>query len=306
LDKTVKLRDVATGRTRAVFESDALAVAFLSGGQTLVTLSTNYSLRFWDLASQTVRAAVPLARKAESIGWATLSPDGKILASGGSRIASQLTNNIVTWWNVTNGEVLATFAHEYHVRYGTFAPDGRSFAMASDDRTASIWEVTTRARRALLTGHKGTVWWVAFSPDSKMLATSSYDDTAKLWNVSTGTEVATLTGHRGAAFGMAFSPDGKTLAVCSGEGNVKLWNMATYREVAILRQWKAVGFVPFSSDGKAVETVKAASFVVFSPDGTSAATVYEHDKSGSVQLWNAPLAAASDVQASSKAQASEK
>ena len=104
--------------------------------------------------------------------------------------------------------------------------------------------------------------------------------------------MVTLSGHRGSAFGLAFTPDSKTLAVCSGEGNVKLWNMATFREVATFRQWKAVGFVALSGDGKAVAAINPASFVVFSPDGKSLATVYD-DRT--VRLWSAPFLTEGEV-----------
>jgi WD40 repeat protein len=68
-----------------------------------------------------------------------------------------------------------------------FAPDGRTLATASSDRTVRLWDVSDRDRpRQLgqpLTGHTNTVEEVAFAPDGRTLATTSADQTVILWDL---------------------------------------------------------------------------------------------------------------------------
>ena len=52
----------------------------------------------------------------------------------------------------------------------TFAPDGRTLATASLDRTVRLWSVASGQELLVLDGHTGPVRTVAFSPDGRMLA----------------------------------------------------------------------------------------------------------------------------------------
>jgi WD40 repeat protein len=66
-----------------------------------------------------------------------------------------------------------------------FAPDGRTLATSSTDRTVRLWDVSNRDQpRPLGAPLTGTVWWVAFAPDGRTLATVSEDRTVRLWDVS--------------------------------------------------------------------------------------------------------------------------
>src|SRR5260370_33290781 len=62
-----------------------------------------------------------------------------------------------------------------------FAPDGKTLATGSADRTVRLWLVSTGRLQQELRGHTDYVSALAFAPDGRILATGSYDQTARLW-----------------------------------------------------------------------------------------------------------------------------
>ncbi|MGH3821138.1 MAG: WD40 repeat domain-containing protein, partial [Pseudonocardiaceae bacterium] len=114
-----------------------------------------------------------------------------------------------------------------------FAPDGRTLATTSRDRTVRLWDLSDRDRPhplgPPLTGHTDTVQGVAFAPDGRTLATTSTDRTVRLWDLSDHDRPhplgPPLTGHTDTVQGVAFAPDGRTLATTSTDRTVRLWDL---------------------------------------------------------------------------------
>ncbi|MFC5144818.1 XRE family transcriptional regulator [Streptomyces aureoversilis] len=111
------------------------------------------------------------------------------------------------------------------------APDARTLATGSFDRTVRLWELRDDRRPqalATVTGHTDTVTSVAFSPAGRLLATAGRDRAVRLWDVTDRRRPAlirTLTGHRDTVFSVVFSPDGRTLATGSYDHTVRLWDI---------------------------------------------------------------------------------
>jgi hypothetical protein len=73
----------------------------------------------------------------ESPACIAFSPDGKMLASGGS-------DKSVRIWNVESGKLVKTIAeHQATVRGIAFSPDGKRLASGSFDKVVCIWDVAT-------------------------------------------------------------------------------------------------------------------------------------------------------------------
>ena len=97
----------------------------------------------------------------------------------------------------------------------TFMPDGKSLAIACEDGSLSLWDLTTKKSRVKFEGDASQVRSLVFSPDGKMLAGGGWECSLYIWEVATGKLImskwwSVVTGRP--VHGVAFSPDGKTLA----------------------------------------------------------------------------------------------
>ena len=82
--------------------------------------------------------------------------------------------------------------HEAQVSCVAFAPDGKTVASASEDKTVRLWDTATGKEIHQLRGHQRWVNSVVFSPDGKMVASASADHTVRLWDAASGKEIRQL------------------------------------------------------------------------------------------------------------------
>ncbi|MFI8503474.1 trypsin-like peptidase domain-containing protein [Streptomyces sp. NPDC085524] len=299
-DKTVRLWDPATGKTRTTLtgHTDAVnAVTFSPDGKTLATASDDKTVRLWDPATGKTRTT--LTGHTDAVLAVAFSPDGKTLATAS-------TDNTARLWDPATGKTLRTLTgHTGWVEAVAFSPDGKTLATASDDETVRLWNVATGKTHTTLTGHTGWVFGVAFSPDGRILATSSDDNTARLWDLTTGKTRRTLTGHNNAVNAVTFSPDGKTLATGSKDHTEKLWDAATgVPRTTLIGHTDLIYSSAFSPDGRTLATASDDKTVrlwdlttgktlightdsvlsaAFSPDGKTLATA---STDNTARLWD--------------------
>jgi WD40 repeat protein len=237
-DGTVRLWDVATGKQTGVrlLHSGWLGpLAFLPDGKGLVSTSFDSKARRieakrWDLDTDTDR--VVAGGPAATLTAAALTADGRVLAIaqpvGDSRGADQPDR--VLLWDVGSGKELHRLdGHTKWVKALVFAPDGKTLASGSRDRTVRLWDVGSGKEQATLRGHAAEVRALAVSPNGRLLATGDEDGIVKLWDLPTGKERATFKAHppMSQVTALVYSRDGKTLVSGSGDGTEKFWDVAT-------------------------------------------------------------------------------
>ena len=231
------------------------AVDFSPDGNLLVSASSDYSIKVWDI--KTKKCLNTLRGHTRWIRTVAFSPDGKQLVSGSGDYTIKL-------WDVKTGDCLKTWhGHTGWIWSVVFSPDGNLIASGSEDKTIRLWDLRTDKLKIILDKHKSWVQSVTFSPDGKTLASGSCDGTINLWEVATGKCLKTLQGHSSWVQSVAFSPDGKTLASGSCDWTVKIWNLDTGQCQKTLLEHKSwVWSVVFSPDGKTIasgsqdETIK--------------------------------------------------
>jgi len=180
----------------------------------------------------TWRCIQTLTEHSDTVKAIAISPDGKIIASGGF-------DQTIKLWQLETGQLIDTLTgHSSTVTSLAFSPDGQTLASSSafPDGTIKLWNLSTM--RLLRTLQENSLivlfaWSIAFSPDGETLASGFNSDLTvirgpvKLWRLPTGELLHTLNGHTWGVWSVAFTPDGRTLASGSWDGTIKLWNLRT-------------------------------------------------------------------------------
>lgn len=84
--------------------------------------------------------------------------------------------------------------HTGWVRALVAAPDRKTFATASADRSILLWDAATYVPLARRRGHIGEITSIAYSPDGQEIASGSYDGTVKIWSADPREAVPQLQG----------------------------------------------------------------------------------------------------------------
>ena len=196
-------------------------VTFSPNGQVLASNDGDEKgVILWDVAHKQTRETLMKDTRIHSF---TFSPNGSLLAAGISG------NTLKVWDFEKQNRPVATFSAPGLVSPVVFAPPGDRIATVHSeshkeriDRTLYIWNLQSREKLEVDTGHKDYVFAMAFSPDGKRLATACGNGVAQLWDAETGSEIAKVEDHREIR-GITFSPCGDFIAGGWAD-EIRLWH----------------------------------------------------------------------------------
>jgi WD40 repeat protein len=210
--------------------SSVQKVLFTPNGQQIVSVSTDKTIRVWDVATgEPLRVfRLPIGRGDEGVLYAAaLTPDGKRLAVGGVPYGGGAHGEMIYVIGMETGKVLRVLrGHKDTIVSLAFSRDGRFLASASIDGLAAVWDANSGKTVRVFQGHRDRIREVAFSPDGRFVATCSGDKTARIWSMQTGQAIAEVPAVEQEILSVAWTPDSKLLATGNQAATIRLWDLA--------------------------------------------------------------------------------
>lgn len=148
-----------------------------------------------------------------------ISPDGKLLASGGA-------STVVAVWDINTGSVVRELlGNAETVRSVSFSPDGKLLASGGNDGFIRIWDVSSGQLVHEL-NLEVAVSAIDFSADGSVLVSGDLGGRIMVWDASSFTELRTMTGHGGFPFvnDLAISADGHYVISGATEPKAIIWD----------------------------------------------------------------------------------
>lgn len=254
-------------------------VAFCSAGKTFVTVCPDEA-RLWNALDRTpiggpmTHGPAPEGDPAPNRPMtAVVSPDGKLIATGGR-------DQMVRIWNAATAEPIGEPLEATHAVVAlAFSPDSQMLLAGSADGGVRMWNAATGQRRGESLKMRGVVHAVAFSPDGQLAAAAGAvgdphlepSGEVQLCQVETGQNLGAALAHPRPVRALAFSAGGRLLLTGCEDGQARFYLTAT----------GALADKPLLHDAP-------LTAVAFTPDGLTAVTTTAAATKPCVHLWHAP------------------
>jgi WD40 repeat protein len=233
VDRSIRLwsaERIESAGVPMIGNSGALSGAFSVDGAKIVAGYENGEVIVWDVATQTPIHRLPSDEK--RVHNVTLSPDGKIIASGNARLCL---------WDIDTGTLLCPPLAGYTSSVGrlAFNRQGNRLVSGSIDHIVRVWDIRRNGAEVnvsgyALNGHTRYINDIFVSPDGRWVTSASDDGTIRVWDTdlrdaSDINEPLDFTHDE--VRHLAFSRDGRRLASAGTEGTLQLWDATTGRKI---------------------------------------------------------------------------
>jgi serine/threonine protein kinase/WD40 repeat protein len=270
VDGGIRLWDLAGAepRDRTIPNAHTADVSSLAFSLTTKTFASGTGslegiVRVWDYSGEEPRPIATLLQKHCTIDTLAFSPDGRLLAFGGS-------DKLVHVWDLSGPTPVdkgALKGHTDSVKALAFTPDNQMLVSGAHDATVRFWNLTRfwSKEQASIEGNWGQVNSLAFSQDYRQIAFGCLDQAVRLWDLAPPAprEAATFSGHLGSVRYVQFNPDGTLISICDC-GRVFLWDVNTGKKE---KEWwlprtRVFGTVSVTHDGRYLATGNSDGTVV--------------------------------------------
>jgi WD40 repeat protein len=240
-----------------------LEVAYSADGSTVAVVCSGGEILLTDTATGQIRkrlhqgATEKYHPKVPPKHWVMFSPNSRRVVTLGRR-------GIVSVWETSTGDLLATLKHSHFLRDCNFSTDGLWFATACQDGSVRIWDAATYEPEVGALNHPNWAFSVKFSPDGRYLLTGCRDNQVRLWDWRAGKLVCPTMEHDDEVFDAGFSPDGRWLITVGRDQIMRAWEWTTGMQVAPSKRLPAVShYVYITPDGQhAVVTGNGSTLLV--------------------------------------------
>lgn len=264
-DATIKLWNLDEADPRGIFNAPGAPIRSLAlpaTGRRLAVVRDSGGVEVWNTSNGVIE------RELEGARCAAVSPDGHIVATGGT--SNELLLHVL---DSRTERTIRCQGHADTVEAAAFSVDGKRVVSVDGDDVWIVWDASSGNKLAQIAELAGSASWpygIAFSPDGTQVLGVDFMNGLHIWNVADGKSLQTLALPQSlfAAYGMG---EGKRMVALSGRG------INRPAEVCI---WEP------GNDKPAVTHLIAGGFVhsaVVSPNGRRLFTAVE-DKG--VQVWD--------------------
>ena len=161
--------------------SDIWAVVFAPNGEYLVSGSAVGGVRVWRVEDGKQMATV----EARAVKCLAVSKDDRWIGAGTDY------GDVIVWHTKTYEKVLSNTENGHNINGVDFSPDSTRLISASDDCTATIWDIATRKRVQTLR-HGDWVRAAKYSPQGDRIATAT-ENSVRIWDSNGGRPLVDIT-----------------------------------------------------------------------------------------------------------------